>query len=176
MHAGVCAGLWWDTDADSQTHLPRGEKSTCRVQGDGAWRKQCKCPLWVLCWWVWVKMASTASLVPQEGNLHPPLFRKPSQKNLPSFVSGFPQAQAFTLHQNYLLTQQQSAPVFYLRHSSLISKLQLLGTWHGRVVVIIWGRVSPHYGWCQFVPEGQLHECTSPWSLWQSTAKSQHPS
>lgn len=32
-------------------------------------------------------------------------------------------------------------------------------------MLILWGRVSPHRGWCQFVPEGQLHQCAEAWSL-----------
>lgn len=131
-----------------------------------------------LCRWVGVKMISVNSLVPREGSLCLPLFSKHSQKRKqsPLICPRLPSDPC--LHPWSKLSAHPVAQC-----SSVLSQACWLGfkTPHFRYTAwcqcarILWGRVSPGSGWCRFVPERQVHECTGAWSVWLNAAKSWHP-
>lgn len=110
------------------------------VTDDGPGGKRC-CPLSFLEWGVFTQHC----------------FRKSSERenSLPFCVPSFHQVSAFTLCSSCLPARQYCTPVFYVRCLAGFQtpNFRELGQ-HGPTR-ILWGRVSPLCGWCQFVPEKQ---------------------
>ena len=143
-----------------------------------AYYKQFKLPLWALC----CSLKSVHADAQGERNGISQLSCPGRREFAPTALQkGLTEKQTILMHVSQASLRTLPSLCLWPRHLSLGGALflcfisgTLLGfkTPHFRdpaqhgTALILWGCVFPHCGWCWFVPEGQLHECTGSWSFW----------